>query len=191
MDEEQKVHRKNTYSGVQNSIERLFWAGNQGNHQNFDPSLLAHNCWLVFMGMEQKNFFFASSPCYFFGLISRKRKFLLPKDHHVDEKWKKTSDLVKSHELICHFIRGYLCLYRLNIYLVAYSMNVCLPLQNYCKKLLTLLWNPCERTIQILLQENRYDKYFVLFFLQTVQWLRGQEEVGRWSKNAYFCPRSW
>ena len=27
-----------TYSRVQNSIERLFWAGNQGNHQNFEKN---------------------------------------------------------------------------------------------------------------------------------------------------------
>ena len=26
------------YSRVQNSIERLFWAGNQGNHQNFEKN---------------------------------------------------------------------------------------------------------------------------------------------------------
>ena len=33
-----------SYSCVHNSIERLFWAGNQGNHQNFHSSLLAYNC---------------------------------------------------------------------------------------------------------------------------------------------------
>ena len=26
------------YSRVHNSIERLFWAGNQGNHQNFEKN---------------------------------------------------------------------------------------------------------------------------------------------------------
>ena len=26
------------YSRLQNSIERLFWAGNQGNHQNFEKN---------------------------------------------------------------------------------------------------------------------------------------------------------
>ena len=40
--------------GVHISWNRLFWAGNQGNHQNFDPSLLTYNCWLIFMGMKQK-----------------------------------------------------------------------------------------------------------------------------------------
>ena len=31
----------------------LFLVGNQGNHQNFDPSLLTNKLWLVFMGMKQ------------------------------------------------------------------------------------------------------------------------------------------
>ena len=31
------------YGQVHDSIERLFWAGNQGNHQNFNPSLLPKN----------------------------------------------------------------------------------------------------------------------------------------------------
>ena len=35
----------------------LFGAVNQDNHQNFDPSLLAYKCWLIFMVMKQKNFF--------------------------------------------------------------------------------------------------------------------------------------
>ena len=33
-----------TYSGVQIRWQRLFWAGNQGNHQNFDTSLLTYKC---------------------------------------------------------------------------------------------------------------------------------------------------
>ena len=32
----------------------LFWVGNQGNHQNFDPSLLPYKCWLDFHGDEVK-----------------------------------------------------------------------------------------------------------------------------------------
>ena len=32
------------------------WAGNQGKHKNFDPSLLPKNLWLLFMGFS--NFFF-------------------------------------------------------------------------------------------------------------------------------------
>ena len=37
----------------------LFGAGNQGNHQNFEKSLLTNKLWHVFMGMKQKkNFFF-------------------------------------------------------------------------------------------------------------------------------------
>ena len=33
-----------------------FWARKQGNHQNFDPSLLINKLLLVFMGMKQKIF---------------------------------------------------------------------------------------------------------------------------------------
>ena len=36
----------------------LFWAGNQGNHLNFDTSLLPKKLWLIFMGMKQKKIFF-------------------------------------------------------------------------------------------------------------------------------------
>ena len=36
----------------------LFWAGNQGNHQNVDPSLLSNKLWLFFMKMKQKKIFF-------------------------------------------------------------------------------------------------------------------------------------
>ena len=33
-----------TYSGVQIRWQRVFWAGNQGIHQNFDKSLLTYKC---------------------------------------------------------------------------------------------------------------------------------------------------
>ena len=36
----------------------LFLAGNQGNHQNFNPSLLSKKLWLILMGMKQFFFFF-------------------------------------------------------------------------------------------------------------------------------------
>ena len=36
----------------------LFGAGNQGNHQNFEKSLLTNKLWHVFMGMKQKKNFF-------------------------------------------------------------------------------------------------------------------------------------
>ena len=42
-----ELHSDTVYSGVQISWHMLFWAGNQGNHQNFDLSLL------IFMGMKQ------------------------------------------------------------------------------------------------------------------------------------------
>ena len=32
----------------------LFWAENQGNCQNFNPSLPSKKLWLIFMGMKQK-----------------------------------------------------------------------------------------------------------------------------------------
>jgi hypothetical protein len=36
----------------------LFGAGNQGNYQNFEKSLLSYKCWLIFIGMKQKFIFF-------------------------------------------------------------------------------------------------------------------------------------
>ena len=44
----------------------LFWAGNQGNHLNFDPSLLAKSLWLIFMGMKQKSLDFQTRLFLFF-----------------------------------------------------------------------------------------------------------------------------
>ena len=35
------------------SWPKTLWAGNQGNHQNFDPSLLTKNLWLLFMGLRK------------------------------------------------------------------------------------------------------------------------------------------
>ena len=43
-----------TYTVLHIFRQVLFWAGNQGNHQNFDPSLLTNKLWLVFMGMKKK-----------------------------------------------------------------------------------------------------------------------------------------
>ena len=34
----------------------LLGAGNLGNHQNFDPSLLSYNNWLIFIGMKDGRF---------------------------------------------------------------------------------------------------------------------------------------
>ena len=33
------------------------FAGNQGKHQNWAPSILPHNLWLIFMGIKQKTIF--------------------------------------------------------------------------------------------------------------------------------------
>ena len=46
------------YTGGWNVWGEWFLAGTQGNHQNFDPSLLTNKLWLVFMGMKQKKIFF-------------------------------------------------------------------------------------------------------------------------------------
>ena len=44
-----------SYSGVQISWQRVFWAEN--HQQNFDTSLLTYKCWLIFMAMKQKKIF--------------------------------------------------------------------------------------------------------------------------------------
>ena len=36
----------------------LFWAGNQGDHQNVDSFMLTKKLWLICMGMNQKILFF-------------------------------------------------------------------------------------------------------------------------------------
>ena len=38
------------------------FSGNQGNHQNFDPSLLPKKLWLIFMGLKQKKPLFSIPP---------------------------------------------------------------------------------------------------------------------------------
>ena len=43
-----------TYSHAHSSKEGLFCAGNKGNHQNFDPFLLAYKFLLIFMAMNKK-----------------------------------------------------------------------------------------------------------------------------------------
>ena len=44
----------NTYTVLHMFRQVLFGAGNQGNHQNFEKSLLTNKLWHVFMGMKQK-----------------------------------------------------------------------------------------------------------------------------------------
>ena len=50
----QIVMLKTAYTELHMFMQLLFWAGNQSNHQNFDPSLLPKKLWLIFMGMKQK-----------------------------------------------------------------------------------------------------------------------------------------
>ena len=56
------------------------FAGNQGKHQNFDPSILPYKFGLIFMGMKQKKskwltqkteFFNSANSQYFFAKISQ------------------------------------------------------------------------------------------------------------------------
>ena len=49
---------RNTYTVLHIFRQVLFGAENQGNHQNFEKSLLSYKFWLIFIGMKQKNFFF-------------------------------------------------------------------------------------------------------------------------------------
>ena len=59
-------------------MQLLFWAGNQGNHQNFEKSLLSYKPWLVFMRMKkkklkkknQRSFSSSANSQYFFMKIS-------------------------------------------------------------------------------------------------------------------------
>ena len=42
------------YSPVHKCWPKTSWAGNQGNNQNFDPSLIPKELWLIFIGLKQK-----------------------------------------------------------------------------------------------------------------------------------------
>ena len=46
------------YSPVHKCSPKTLKAGNQGNHQNFNPSLLSKNLWLLFMGLRKFFFIF-------------------------------------------------------------------------------------------------------------------------------------
>ena len=50
------------YTAGWNVWGEWFLAGTQGNHQNFDPSLLTNKLWLVFMGLSKKFFFWKKKP---------------------------------------------------------------------------------------------------------------------------------
>ena len=63
----QWVNYISKYNGVPISWNRLFWAGNQGNNQNFDPSLLG--CL-----KQAKNAFFCFFACF--------RPYVGLPDHH-------------------------------------------------------------------------------------------------------------
>ena len=42
------------YTAAEMFEGKWFLAGNQGNHQNFDPFLISKNLWLIFMEIKQK-----------------------------------------------------------------------------------------------------------------------------------------
>ena len=44
----------NNYTVLHIFVQVLFWAGNQGHHQEFYPSLLPKKLWLIFMGWSKK-----------------------------------------------------------------------------------------------------------------------------------------
>ena len=56
-------HKVSRYN-IRLDLVRFKWqhskkfSGNQGKHQNFDPSILPYKFGLIFMGMKQKIFFF-------------------------------------------------------------------------------------------------------------------------------------
>ena len=51
-------HGKNKYTHAHLWFPPLFLALNHYDIETWDPSILTHNLWLIFMGMKQKNFFF-------------------------------------------------------------------------------------------------------------------------------------
>ena len=53
---ESSLYLSNTRAMLHIFEQVLFWAGNQGNHQHFDPSLLPKNLSLLFMGLSKKTF---------------------------------------------------------------------------------------------------------------------------------------
>ena len=53
-----KRKTKSCYSVSHISIHPPDFSRNQGNHQNFEKSLLSYKCWLIFIGMKQKKIFF-------------------------------------------------------------------------------------------------------------------------------------
>jgi hypothetical protein len=53
-----RILTKTSFTVLQMFRQVLFGAANQGNHQNFETSLLSYKCGLIFIGMKQtKNFF--------------------------------------------------------------------------------------------------------------------------------------
>ena len=59
------TYASNIYTVLHIFRQVLFGAGKQGNHQNFEKSLLTNKLWHVLMGMKQKLFFVCFSLGHF------------------------------------------------------------------------------------------------------------------------------
>ena len=66
------------YTRDRNVFSRWFLAGNQVNHQNFDPSLLTNNLWRVFMRIRHFFFFlnFRLKKIMFFKIANSQNLFV-------------------------------------------------------------------------------------------------------------------
>ena len=68
------------------TVKQIITHNYQGNHQNFNPSLILKQLWLMFIGMKQKKFFFskanfkmADSKTDFFKMFnSQKKSWIVP-----------------------------------------------------------------------------------------------------------------
>ena len=67
----QNVKEGFCYTRVQNVCPGWKTAGNQGNHQNFDPTLLTKKLWPFNMRMKQKKIFFFE--ILFFKMAAKKK----------------------------------------------------------------------------------------------------------------------
>ena len=80
-----------TYTVLHMFMQVLFWAGNQGDHQNFNPSLLPKKLWLIFMGVKQKKIL------HFFSQNGRLKKTDFFKTTHSQWKAYKNSSATSEY----------------------------------------------------------------------------------------------
>ena len=72
------------------------FAGNQGNHRNFVPSLVSHKLWLIWIDLKQKNFKMADSKKLSFQ-PPPKAEQLSPKFHELVLGWVESIDANDIH----------------------------------------------------------------------------------------------